>query len=80
MILIFSFRILVILTLFHWLAHEYGTAIFQDPSQLSLISWGLIGTQIIACSRPRAQLAREIQEDLRSGKIAHYLMLPLSYI
>jgi ABC-type uncharacterized transport system permease subunit len=80
MLLIYIFRVLVILTLYRSLYLTFGAGhpVFMGLS-FETIAWPLIITQAIAVSRTRG-LAREITSDLRSGKIGSELLLPIHYL
>ena len=79
-LLIYTFRVLIILTLYKSLYVSFGDThpVFLGLS-LETIAWPLIITQAIASSRTRG-LAREITSDLRSGKIGSELLLPIHYL
>jgi ABC-type uncharacterized transport system permease subunit len=80
MLLIYVFRVLVILTLYRSLYLTFGAGhpVFLGLS-FETIAWPLIITQAVAVSRSRG-LAREITGDLRSGKIGSELLLPIHYL
>ncbi len=78
--MIFVFRILFILLLYQYLYVHFGAEnqIFGGYT-FEMIAWPLIFAQSVAVARPRG-LIREIQSDLRSGKIGVQFLLPISYL
>lgn len=78
--MIFVFRILFILLLYKYLYGHFGAEnqLFGNYT-FEMIAWPLIFSQSISVARPRG-LIREIQSDLRSGKIGIQLLLPISYL
>ena len=78
--IVFGFRIFFILTLYKYLYQEYWV---QNPIfwsyDFEAIAWPLIFSQAVVVARPRT-FVKEIQHDLRSGKIGIQLLLPLHYM
>lgn len=78
--IVFVFRILFILLLYKYLYQHFGeqNPIFANYT-FEVVAWPLIFAQCVSVAKPRG-LIKEIQNDLRSGKIGIQLLLPISYI
>jgi ABC-type uncharacterized transport system permease subunit len=76
----YFFRIAAILFFFMFL---YKTELGKSPTlaEVSFVSiaWPLVFAQLISVARPRG-LPRELQSDLRSGRIGVQMLLPIAYI
>lgn len=73
---IFVMRVVVIIFLFKLIYSMKWWAI--SGYTIEEISWALIFAQILVKSRPAINI--EINEEVQSGKIATYLLTPISYI
>ena len=72
----YSIRIFLVITLYRYLNANADPASFGGYSVRDL-SWGLIFAQIATVGMPN--LSWEISEDVKSGKIAVYLLNPVRY-
>lgn len=72
----YSIRIFLVITLYRYLNAHASADSFGGYSVRDL-SWGLIFAQIATVGMPN--LSWEISEDVKSGKIAVYLLNPVKY-
>ncbi len=76
--IILLLRILVIVMLYRFLYQSYASSGLIENYTISQVTFALVTAQILSTSKPR--LSDEISLDVKSWKIASYLLNPVWYI